>query len=77
MEAGCCCAIVTGLSPDSARDENNGANVAASKKVSRNSALNRFMIYSFFCASVVDFIFRTDTEPQQTLCDFGVRSDIA
>jgi hypothetical protein len=35
------------------------------------------MIHPFFCASVVDFIFRTDTEPQLTLCDFGVRSDIA
>jgi len=44
MEAGCCCAIVTGLSPDSARDENNGANVAASKKVSRTPAVNSFIV---------------------------------
>jgi hypothetical protein len=65
------------LSSDSARDENSSANVAASQKVTRTPALDRFMVFLLMCANVLGFSFYIDAESQLTLCDFDVRRDIA
>jgi hypothetical protein len=57
------------LSPDLACDKNTIANIVASQKVSRNTAFNRFMIYSFSCAPALRIFFNIDTEPYLALCD--------
>jgi hypothetical protein len=63
-----CWAVASCLLPDSACDKNTIAKITVSEKVSRNTAFDRFMIFSFFSArqhlrisfSVVD------NEPQLT-----------